>query len=56
MLWLGIAVALWYLALPAILMRSPHGTAEMMPGIVVAATGVLTIGGCIYRLRSRVST
>ena len=55
MLWLGIVIALWYLTIPAMALKRPHGTMWAAPSIVLAATGVLTIGGCIYRLRRRVS-
>jgi len=51
MLWLGGVVGLWYLAILTMVLKRPHGTMPIWPSIVVAATGVLTIGGCIYRLR-----
>jgi len=50
LLWLGIGVGLWYLAVPAMLLTRPG----KLPGgaaIVVATFGVLTIVGCILRLR-----
>lgn len=50
LLWLGIGVSLWYLALPAMVLTRPG----KLPGgaaIVVATFGVLTIVGCIIRLR-----
>ena len=51
LLWLGIAVALWYLTILAMMLRNPQETRPITPAIVLAATGVLTIGGCLYRLR-----
>jgi hypothetical protein len=56
LLLLGIVVSLWYLAiLGMMLSRSggQHGAMSIMPGIVIATLGVLTIGGCISRLRKR---
>lgn len=54
--WLGIVVGLWYLTLLGMALKGPHGTVPMLIApIVLAATGVLTIGGCIFRLRRRVS-
>jgi hypothetical protein len=55
MLWLGIVVALWYLTALAMVLQTSHGTIPNTASIVLAATGVLTIGGCIYRLRRQVS-
>lgn len=55
MLWLGIAVALWYLAILVMALKGSHGTIPNAASIVLAATGVLTIAGCIYRLRRQVS-
>ena len=50
MLWLGIGVGLWYLSLLAIaLLVGRHVSAN----IVTAAVGLLTIGGCINRLRKQ---
>lgn len=48
MLWLGIGVGLWYLTILAIALQK---SAFVSPGIVLGAIGLLTIGGCIYRLR-----
>jgi hypothetical protein len=48
--WLGIVVSLWYLAIPAmVLAGGDHGPARAR--VLIAAFGVLTIGGCISRLR-----
>jgi hypothetical protein len=48
MLWLGIVVGLWYLGLLSLaLMVGRHVSAN----IFIATVGLLTIGGCIYRLR-----
>jgi hypothetical protein len=48
MLWLGIGVGLWYLSLLAIsLLVGRHVSVN----IVTAAVGLLTIGGCINRVR-----
>jgi hypothetical protein len=54
MLWLGITVGLWYLTIPAMVLTRPHGTMAIAPSIVLAAIGVLTIGGCICRLRRQI--
>ncbi len=56
--WLGIGIGLWYLAILAMILRNSglqDGTIPVAPGILVAAVGVLTIGGCIYRLSKQVS-
>ncbi len=60
MLWLGMLVSLWYLSLPVvILMRQGqrHGDylVTLVPSIAMGALGLLTIGGCISRLRKRIS-
>ena len=58
LLWLGIVVGLWYLALLAMVLKSSgghHGAVSALPVIIIAAIGVLTIGGCISRLRKRIS-
>ena len=50
MLWLGIGVGLWYLSLLTMaLMAGRHVSVN----IVAAAVGLLTIGGCINRLRKQ---
>ena len=51
---LGIGVGLWYLAILALVLKHSWqrgGTMSALPGIIIAATGLLTIGGCIGRLR-----
>jgi hypothetical protein len=56
---LGIVVGLWYLVIPVIiLMQSksdPRRPVVLEALIVIGIIGVLTIGGCISRLRNRVS-
>jgi len=50
MLWLGIGVGLWYLSLLALaLLVGRHVSVN----VVTAAVGLLTIGGCINRLRKQ---
>jgi hypothetical protein len=52
LLWLGIGVSLWYLAILAMILTRP----VKLPGgaaIVVAMFGVLTIVGCVSGLRRR---
>ena len=52
MLWLGIVVGLWYLTMPVILMNPTRPFPLSTGGAIGIATfGLLTIGGCIYRLR-----
>jgi hypothetical protein len=52
LLWLGIAVGLWYLAILAMVFAGAgRGHPSVLAAVLVAALGVLTIGGCISRLR-----
>jgi len=60
LLWLGIVVGLWYLVLLAMVLKTSgrhhgamSGAMSAMP-VIIAAIGVLTIGGCISRLRKRI--
>ena len=59
MVWLGMVVGLWYLTILAMILRGvvrTHGTVmSALPAIILGVLGVLTIGGCIYRLRRRAS-
>ena len=48
---LGIGVGLWYLALCRMVLR-PSKESALVLGIVLAAIGLATIGGCIIRLVS----
>jgi hypothetical protein len=49
-LWPGMGVGLWYVSLLTIaLIVGRHVSVN----IFIAAVGVLTIGGCIYRLRKQ---
>ena len=50
MLWLGIGVGLWYLSLLAIALAVGR---HVSVNIVTAAVGLLTIAGCINRLRKQ---
>jgi len=53
-LWAGIAIGLWYLVILGMILNNPVLQNEgRYGGILVAAIGVLTISGCIYRLRNR---
>ena len=57
LLLLGIAVGLWYLTIFALVLkhsRPHHGAMSDLPAIIVAVIGVLTIGGCISRLKKRI--
>jgi len=55
LLLLGIVMGLWYLVLPGwILSHTAHADSlRNQPLLVLVATGILTIGGCIYRWRKR---
>jgi hypothetical protein len=58
LLLLGIVVGLWYLAMVAMILKGAAGNHRAMsawPGIVIGAIGLLTIAGCLSRLRSRIS-
>jgi hypothetical protein len=55
MLWLGISVGLWYLTILVMVLKGSARPGGTMPSIVIATIGVLTIGGCINRLRKRIS-
>lgn len=51
---LGIGVGLWYLAILAIILKHSSergGAMSTLPAFIIAAIGVLTIGGCIRRWR-----
>ncbi len=53
-LWSGIVVGLWYLViLGIVLMKTAQLNESSSAGFLLAAIGVLTIIGCIYRLRKR---
>ena len=57
LLLLGIVVGLWYLAILALVLKRSgqhHGDMSALPVIILAAIGVLTIGGCISRLKKRI--
>jgi hypothetical protein len=55
---LGICVGLWYLVLCGMILRNsvPHyWEGSNLPAIVIAAFGLLTIGGCIVRMSKRIA-
>lgn len=55
-LWSGIVVGIWYLCLPILITIIKDTIQLEAPGfveILLGAMGVLTISGCIYRLRKR---
>ena len=49
---LGIAVSLWYLAIPMIVLVHGRPVKDLfaVPITVIGVTGLVTIGGCIWRL------
>jgi hypothetical protein len=53
MLWLGMVVSLWYLTLSAMISihPNPHHRDPTM-AILLVSLSLLTIGGCIFRLRA----
>ena len=51
-LWLGIGIGLWYLTILVMIQEYSAGKSDIS-GIVIGAIGVLTISGCIYRLRKK---
>lgn len=54
LLWLGIVVGLWYLAILLITLRFPGRGMGALPGIVLGITGIITIAGSIARLSRRI--
>jgi hypothetical protein len=51
---LGIPVGLWYLTIFTMALRSGGRAGESIwtgPLMVIATLGLVTIGGCLYRLR-----
>jgi hypothetical protein len=50
---LGIAIGLWYQAILAMVLARTGLQHVGAAGIIISALGVLTIGGCISRLRHR---
>jgi hypothetical protein len=58
LLLLGIVVGLWYLALCGMVLKGParhNGRMSVLPGIIIGTFGLVTIGGCISRLKTPVS-
>ena len=60
LLGLGIVVSLFYMALPPILLAGAHrshlkGGENLLAPIIISGLGLLTIVGCISRLRRRIS-
>jgi hypothetical protein len=55
-LWSGILVGMWYLFMPILMtmLRGEDWLEEFgIVGLLLATMGIITIGGCIYRLRRR---
>ncbi len=55
-LWSGIVVGIWYIVMMFLVIKMSHRwTESLLEGVIVggliAAIGVLTIAGCIFRLR-----
>jgi hypothetical protein len=58
LLLLGIVVGLWYVALLGIILHHSGGQRQAvssLPAIVIGILGVLTIGGCVVRLKKQIS-
>ena len=55
----GVIVGLWFLAIPVMMVRTlmlhPGSSRPFIPGVLVtvAALGVVTISGCVWRLKHR---
>jgi len=56
LLLLGIVVGLWYVVILLMILGGPHRDMSAWPGIAIGGIGILTIIGCIIRLRKRIST
>ena len=55
-LWAGIVVGIWYLVILGMILKYLTELDESSTtGFLLAAIGILTISGCIYRLRKRTS-
>ena len=54
MLWLGMVVSLWFLAIAAMVQLHARPASNLV-SVTMAALGVLTIGGCINRLVKQAS-
>lgn len=54
LLTLGIAVGLWYLVILGMVAGSARGFTSVLPALVIGCTGMLTIAGCINRLRKHI--
>lgn len=55
-LWSGIVVGVWYLSMPILIMIIKDTVQLETPGLaesLLGVMGILTISGCIYRLRKR---
>jgi membrane-associated HD superfamily phosphohydrolase len=55
-LWSGIVVGIWYVVMMFLVIKMSHRWTETsMEGVIIggliAAIGLVTIAGCIYRLR-----
>jgi hypothetical protein len=57
LLLLGILAGLWYVTILAMCLKGSgghRGAMMIMPAVVIGATGLVTIGGCISKLRTHV--
>jgi len=58
LVWLGIGVSLWYLALTGIILAHAagnHRPSSVPIGVILATLSLSTIAGCIWRLREKKS-
>ena len=50
-LWLGIVASLWFLTICGMVLSHSSRHGGSLPALILGATGVATIGGCVVRLR-----
>ena len=53
LLWPGLAIGLFYLALTALIMTRGGGHHKAVGAVVIGALGLMTVVGCLIRLRLR---
>jgi len=51
LLWLGMVLAILFMAIMLIVLSRPNPSISNWPGIILGCTGILTLIGCIFQLR-----